>query len=67
VRIGSKSLPPCRLCFDGAPPDTVERCRVEPDPEGIERAIVGRLERAGDGEWETIIAFAVASDRPRED
>jgi Fe-S-cluster containining protein len=68
VRIGGEDLPPCRLCFDGAPPGTVEACRVQSDPGGIERAIVERLERGGAKGYETIVAFAVSGPgrRPPE-
>ncbi len=55
VRIGEAPLPPCRLCFQGASPETVEACRVEPDPHGLEDRILARL-----GDEETLIAFAVA-------
>ncbi len=62
VVFGGEKLAPCRLCFQGAVPRTIEGCRVEPDPNGIEAAILQRLEK-GDGEtWETIIAFAVAEE-----
>lgn len=43
-----------------APPGEVERCRVEPDPDGLEELLLGRLEKAGDDDHETIIAYAVA-------
>lgn len=54
VRIGDSALPPCRLCFQGADAGTVEDCRVEPDPHGIEDLIVSRM-----GEEETLVAFAL--------
>lgn len=56
VRIGDEDLPPCRLCFVGAGEETVEACRVEPDPEGLEDRLLDDL-----GDEETLIAFAVAS------
>ena len=55
VRIGEAALPPCRLCFQGASPETVEACRVESDPHGIEDRILSRLGEDG----ETLIAFAL--------
>jgi Fe-S-cluster containining protein len=61
VRFGGRDLPPCRLCFVGAPPSEIEPCRVEPDPDGIEDAILERLRKGGD-DRETIIACAVAPD-----
>jgi Fe-S-cluster containining protein len=56
VQIGESLLPPCRLCFQGAPAETVEACRMEPDPHGLEDRLLARL-----GDEETIIAIAVAS------
>jgi Fe-S-cluster containining protein len=54
VQIGESALPPCRLCFQDAAPETVESCRVEPDPHGLEDRLLARL-----GDEETLIAFAV--------
>jgi Fe-S-cluster containining protein len=56
VRFGESDLPPCRLCFQGAAPDEIEACRVEPDPHGVEDRLVRRF----GAEDETLIAFAVA-------
>jgi Fe-S-cluster containining protein len=63
VRFGGQDLPPCRLCFQGAPRETIEACRVEPDPAGLERAVLGRLERGGGDAGETVIAYAVIDER----
>ena len=57
VRIGESDLPPCRLCFVGALPETVEACRVEPDPDGLEDRLLDELE----DEEEILVAFAVAA------
>jgi len=56
VRCGDSDLPPCRLCFQGAGPDEIEACRVEPDPHGVEDRLVRRFQ----AEDETLIAFAVS-------
>ena len=53
TRIGGEDLPPCKLCFTTASPAEVERCRVEPDPDGIEEALLH------DG-TEMLVAFALA-------
>lgn len=63
VRFGGQELPPCRLCFQGATPETIEACRVEPDPGGLERAVLERLERGGGDAGETVIAYAVIDER----
>ena len=58
VQIGASALPPCRLCFQDASEETVEACRVEPDPHGLEDRILASLgPRSHD---ETLIAFVVA-------
>lgn len=58
VRIGATDLPPCDLCFQGARPEEVEDCRVEPDPDGAEDRLVRRFH----AEEETLIAFVLATD-----
>jgi Fe-S-cluster containining protein len=58
VHIGATDLPPCDLCFQGARPEEVEACRVEPDPDGVEDRLVRRLP----ADEETLIAFALAND-----
>ncbi len=55
VRIGEAALPPCRLCFQGASPETVEACRVEPDPHGVEDRLLSQLGEDG----EILISFAL--------
>lgn len=59
VQIGESALPPCRLCFQGAPAEAVEACRVEPDPHGLEDRLLAPL-----GEEETLVAFALAGEFP---
>jgi Fe-S-cluster containining protein len=56
VRIGEADLPPCDLCFQGASPEEIEACRVEPDPEGIEERLIDRF----DAEHETLIALVLS-------
>jgi Fe-S-cluster containining protein len=67
TRIAGEDLPPCGLCFEDAPETWIERCRVEPDPDGREDALLGALPRGDD---ETLVAFALADvpadgDTPR--
>jgi len=62
VRFVEQASPPCDLCFRGASPQTVERCRIEPDRNGIEEAILTHMRVPADEEWETLIAFALAVD-----
>jgi Fe-S-cluster containining protein len=60
IRFGTQKSPPCRLCFNGASDETIERCRMEPDRRGLEAEILARLGVAGGEEWETLIPFALA-------
>jgi Fe-S-cluster containining protein len=58
LRFGDQSLAPCRLWFQGAPPDAIEHARVEPDPEDRERDL---LEAVSDGmAGDTLVAFVLA-------
>jgi len=60
ARMAGRELPPCRLCFRDVPGDEVERCRVEPDPAGLEKSLLDRLEAERGPGWETVIAFVLA-------
>jgi len=60
LRYGEEAAPHCRLCFRDADAEIVERCRFEPDPEGIEDVLLDRLGAQAGGEWETLIAFVLA-------
>ncbi len=62
VRIGGEDLPPCRLCFVGATAGAVQACRVEPDPDGLEDALLDRV--PGD-DRETTVTFALGAPRTR--
>ena len=65
VTFNARNLPPCRLCFTTSTPEATEACRVEPDKDGLERAILDRLKR-DDGETrETLIAWAVLKAEER--
>ncbi len=60
---GTEKLPPCSLCFRGASRDEIEDCRVEPDPDDLENAILCELPDAeADGGPETIVAYALVRD-----
>jgi len=59
LKFGAEEAPHCRLCFDGAPPETVERCRMEPDREGVENALLARVDVTPGEDWETLVAFAI--------
>jgi Fe-S-cluster containining protein len=60
VRAAAESLPPCRLCFVGASPRTIARCRVTVDPGDLEDRLLRRLFRAGEpAATETVVAFAL--------
>ena len=59
VRFGSHAAPPCALCFRGAGPEEVERCRIEPDRAGLEEALLARIGASAGEDWETLVAFAL--------
>jgi len=61
LRFSDEKAPHCRLCFDGASPETVERCRVEPDREGLEGAMLADIGQGGES-WGTLIAFALVRE-----
>jgi Fe-S-cluster containining protein len=60
VVVGGQSLPPCHLCFVGAPPSEIARCRVEPDPACTEDDLLQRIEQKGRLKGATTAAFALA-------
>lgn len=59
VRLGGRELEACEPCFRGTQEDQ-EACRVEPDAEGREDAILDRLEQEEGDRGETIVAYALA-------
>jgi Fe-S-cluster containining protein len=59
LRQGQEQVPACRLCFVGASAETLEGCRLEFDPEGLEEAAL-EVMGADAGDWETIVAFALS-------
>lgn len=60
ARFGDEKTEPCRLCFTGASPADVERCRMEPDPGDNEGRLLALLGDPGVEPPETLIAFALA-------
>ncbi|RPJ58386.1 MAG: YkgJ family cysteine cluster protein [Acidobacteria bacterium] len=60
---GDEKLSPCSLCFQGSSSKEIEDCRVEPDPDGFESAILSELpEIEADGDRETLVAYALIPD-----
>ena len=58
TRVGARDLPPCRLCFQGANAEAVERCRVTVDPTDLEGQLLDDIDGRG-GTRETFVAFAL--------
>ena len=57
---GDEKLPSCSLCFQHSCSKEIEDCRVEPDPDGLENAILSELlDVQADGGRETIVAYAL--------
>jgi len=65
VTFNGQDLPPCRLCFTASSPEATEACRVEPDRDGLERAILDRLKRDDGETHETLIAWAIVRSEER--
>jgi len=59
ARLGTEVVPPCELCFRGAPPAVVEGCRMEPDRDRLEDALLDRLEADPGESGATLIAYAL--------
>jgi Fe-S-cluster containining protein len=62
ARFGAEKSPSCRLCFIDAASEELERCRMEPDREGLEEVILAGMGVAAGEDWETLVAFALAPD-----
>lgn len=62
LQFDHEQSPPCRLCFTEAAPEEIEACRVRPDPDELEKALLERMGVAPGDEWETLIAYALAEE-----
>src|SRR5271166_1040346 len=51
----------CELCFQGASNQEIAACEMKPDPEDMESALLGELERSTGAVGQTIVAFCLAS------
>jgi Fe-S-cluster containining protein len=58
---GDDGLVVCELCYEGASESEIERCEVNPDPDGAERTLLDELEQTNGKTGETIVAFCLAS------
>lgn len=59
TRVGDEKLPQCPYCFAPCTDAEADAMRVEPDPEGVEDAILDALEREEGVTGETIVALAL--------
>ncbi len=60
VRSGPEGgLGVCELCYHGAGEAEIAACAVEPDPDGLEDALLDELEEATGRRGQTIVAFAL--------
>ena len=67
VKINEESLPPCSLCFKGASAKEIDAHRIDPDPDGLEHAILCELTGTGAMSDETVVAYAVLTPHRRDD
>jgi Fe-S-cluster containining protein len=51
----------CELCYQGASDQEIAVCEMKPDPDGLEAALLERLEGSTGSRGNTIIAFCLAS------
>ena len=51
----------CELCFQGATDEEIAACEMNPDPDDLESALVGELEKTTGAHGQTIVAFCLAS------
>jgi Fe-S-cluster containining protein len=49
----------CELCFHGATDEEIAECEMVVDPQELEAKLVAKLEKTGDREARTIVAYAV--------
>ena len=63
VQVGDQLLPHCRLCFTNASQQEIESCRMDVDPDGVERTVLDQLGTTTGERGKTLIAFALASQR----
>jgi Fe-S-cluster containining protein len=64
VQIGDEKLAPCALCFKGARAAEIEACRIEPDPDDLEHAILCELAGPAEVSGETIVPYALRAEAP---
>lgn len=61
VSAGGEALGVCELCYRGATDAEIAACRVDPDPDGLENALLDELEETTGRRGQTIVAFALAN------
>ena len=59
VRVGGEVLGVCELCYRGARDEEIVACEVEPDPDGLEDALLDEAEETTGKRGQTIVAFAL--------
>jgi Fe-S-cluster containining protein len=50
----------CELCYQGASDEEIAACEMNPDPDGLEAALLKRVEESTGTRGDTIIAFCLA-------
>jgi len=60
VRLDGEPLPPCILCFAGAPAQTVEACRITLDLASAESPLVRLAETRTGRSGETLVAMVLS-------
>jgi Fe-S-cluster containining protein len=58
---GGEALGVCALCYQGATDEQIAACEVEPDPGGVENALLDDLKETTGKRGQTLVAFALAA------
>lgn len=53
----------CELCYHGATDEEIAACEMVADPDDLESDLVRKIEKAGGGRGQTIVAWAIGKAR----
>lgn len=67
LSFGGEKSAPCPLCFRDAAVEKLERCRMEPDRNGLEESLLHSMGAVPGEPWETLIAFVLAGSPQGKD
>ena len=56
----------CELCYHGATEEEIAACEMPVDPDGLEAKLLQEFEQTSGRHGRTLVAFALAGNRPSE-